>query len=90
MTFTCPVCGETSHHPDDVRHGYCGRCHAFTRDEAARVIRLTRRPAIERLVEGWDQLSADLDPWLASVPPAERVRILGLVMAVGVAVEELR
>lgn len=88
--FTCPKCGATSHHPEDVRHGYCGRCHAFTRDEAERIVRLVRRPALERLVEGWEALSADLDPWLAAVEPAERVRILGHVMAVGVAVEELR
>lgn len=30
MAFTCPVCKATSHHPDDERHGYCGKCHAFT------------------------------------------------------------
>jgi len=29
-SFTCPECGATSYHPDDFRHGYCGRCHAFT------------------------------------------------------------
>ena len=29
-SFTCPTCGATSYHPDDVRHGYCGHCHAFT------------------------------------------------------------
>lgn len=29
-SFTCPDCGATSHHPDDVANGYCGRCHAFT------------------------------------------------------------
>lgn len=28
--FTCPVCGAASAHPEDQRHGYCGRCHAFT------------------------------------------------------------
>lgn len=27
---TCPVCGRTSWHPEDVRHGYCGACHAHT------------------------------------------------------------
>lgn len=31
-SFTCPVCTATSHHPDDVRYGYCGRCHAYTGD----------------------------------------------------------
>ena len=30
MTFTCPRCGATSHHPKDEEHGYCGRCHDFT------------------------------------------------------------
>lgn len=29
-TFTCPLCGRTSHHPDDVRYSYCGACHEFT------------------------------------------------------------
>lgn len=28
-SFTCPRCGMTSHHPDDVRHQYCGNCHDF-------------------------------------------------------------
>ena len=28
--FTCPRCGSVSHHPEDIRHGYCGNCHAFT------------------------------------------------------------
>jgi hypothetical protein len=30
MSFTCPKCKKTSHHPDDERHGYCGNCHEFT------------------------------------------------------------
>lgn len=29
-SVTCPVCGMTSYHPDDVQHGYCGNCHDFT------------------------------------------------------------
>lgn len=28
--FTCPRCGRTSYHPQDLAHGYCGACHAFT------------------------------------------------------------
>lgn len=28
--ITCPVCGRISHHPDDVREGYCGACHDWT------------------------------------------------------------
>jgi hypothetical protein len=35
-SFTCPVCGRVSHHPEDVRHGYCGACHAFTGEGAGR------------------------------------------------------
>lgn len=29
-SFRCPVCAAVSYHPEDIRHGYCGRCHAFT------------------------------------------------------------
>jgi len=27
---TCATCLRTSHHPQDVKEGYCGSCHAFT------------------------------------------------------------
>lgn len=30
-SFECPKCGAVSYHPEDVRFGYCGRCHEFTR-----------------------------------------------------------
>jgi hypothetical protein len=30
MSFQCPKCKKTSHHPEDERHGYCGNCHEFT------------------------------------------------------------
>lgn len=29
-SITCGICSRTSHHPEDVRQGYCGNCHAFT------------------------------------------------------------
>lgn len=29
-SFTCPECGAVSYHPQDIAHGYCGRCHRFT------------------------------------------------------------
>jgi hypothetical protein len=35
LSFTCPKCGRTSHHPEDEAQGYCGHCHAFTREEPA-------------------------------------------------------
>jgi hypothetical protein len=28
--FTCPDCGATSYNPNDIREGYCGRCHRWT------------------------------------------------------------
>lgn len=30
MSFTCPRCGRTSHHPVDEAEGYCGACHEWT------------------------------------------------------------
>ena len=30
MSFTCPRCDMTSHHPMDEDYGYCGNCHDFT------------------------------------------------------------
>lgn len=32
-SFTCPICGMTSYNPADAEHGYCGRCHSFTRHD---------------------------------------------------------
>lgn len=32
-SITCPVCGMTSYNPNDIREGYCGNCHAWTRKE---------------------------------------------------------
>lgn len=29
----CPRCGSISYHPEDIRQGYCGRCHWWTSDE---------------------------------------------------------
>jgi hypothetical protein len=31
LSYTCHVCGRTSHHPTDVAEGYCGACHTWTR-----------------------------------------------------------
>lgn len=40
--ITCPRCGATSHNANDVREGYCGRCHDWTSPLAPA---LERRPA---------------------------------------------
>lgn len=29
-SITCRVCGMRSFHPDDIREGFCGRCHQWT------------------------------------------------------------
>lgn len=31
MATTCGVCFFTSHNPNDEQHGYCGRCHDYTK-----------------------------------------------------------
>lgn len=28
-SITCPKCGRTSYHIDDIRHRYCGNCHEY-------------------------------------------------------------
>jgi hypothetical protein len=28
--FTCPRCWQVSNNPEDLAHGYCGRCHDWT------------------------------------------------------------
>lgn len=30
-SITCPRCGMTSYNPNDIREGYCGHCHDWTR-----------------------------------------------------------
>lgn len=34
--YTCPWCGTTSRHPDDVANKYCARCHEFEDDRRLR------------------------------------------------------
>lgn len=31
-SITCPTCGRTSYHPDDIRYKYCGYCHDWIYD----------------------------------------------------------
>lgn len=31
-SFTCPTCHMTSWNPNDIKEGYCGNCHDYTRD----------------------------------------------------------
>lgn len=34
-TLTCPACGATTAHPEDVAEGYCVECHDWTSPPAA-------------------------------------------------------
>ena len=51
--FTCPRCQAVSHHPMDLDHGYCGRCHAFTGP--------TRFEQLSELMRQHDPLPQDND-----------------------------
>jgi hypothetical protein len=38
-SFTCPDCGAKSYNPNDIREGYCGRCHRWTGDQELNTLR---------------------------------------------------
>jgi histidine triad (HIT) family protein len=52
-SFTCPRCGATSHNPNDVREGYCGRCHAWTRDSPCVFCAIVEERAPAEIVRRW-------------------------------------
>lgn len=37
-SITCPRCGCTSYHPEDIRTGYCVECHWWTSRDPLRQI----------------------------------------------------
>lgn len=39
-SFTCPRCGRTSYHPEDVANCYCGFCHIFWTAEYMEELRI--------------------------------------------------
>ncbi len=43
QTITCHACKMTSHSPDDVKHLYCGKCHAFHLDVQSKGSKPRRR-----------------------------------------------
>ena len=55
MSFTCPRCGMTSHHPKDEEQGYCGNCHDFTAPPGASMSPLFG--AVRREIDMLRQLS---------------------------------
>jgi len=73
--ITCPDCGRTSWHPEDVARGYCGVCHATTNGTVT-------RPCIRCAGCGLVADSEDAEPWTAwtSLAPASALAVrLGLV-----------
>ncbi len=63
-SFTCPRCRMTSHHPDDLKYGYCGNCHAFTGRDVWTMLDLDD---IERRAETGDVDRADVRALVADV-----------------------
>lgn len=56
-SYTCPKCGMTSYHPDDIKYEYCGNCHKTKRELEAEAYFLKRAPGrwgrIWSKVFGW-------------------------------------
>jgi hypothetical protein len=50
-SITCPKCGRTSHHPDDVEAGYCGACHVYRDQLLAFRVYVDNRLVDERWVD---------------------------------------
>ncbi len=70
-SITCPVCGATSYNPNDIRHGYCGRCHAFTAPESPAVTEL--RAWVNRINQAVDAITDEEieQRWQQILYPAE-------------------
>lgn len=53
QSITCPVCRRTSWNPNDVREGYCGYCHDWTRDQGCAFCAIVadRAPAV--IIRRW-------------------------------------
>ena len=76
MSFTCPRCNVTSHHPKDVAQGYCVRCHEFTvsldavraedAEISARFVRvdITLAKRVGEMIERNSALKNYLNDWL--------------------------
>jgi len=76
--ITCPDCGRTSWHPDDVANGYCGACHAATHGEVTRPC--IRCDGCGLVADSEDQES--WTSWLALPPGSDLAVQLGLVRPV--------
>lgn len=71
VSFTCPDCGRTSHHPVDEAEKYCGACHTFPHDDrGADVDEVFRKHADEFMREN-DEVMRRLSGGLAEKLPPE-------------------
>jgi len=70
-SFVCPQCKAESFNPNDIREGYCGRCHEFTRLQA-RVDDLERElEHVRGDIDGWREIA---HAWRDRADAAHRVR----------------
>jgi len=67
---SCPRCGMCSAHPDDIREGWCGHCHDWTRFED--VIAAIARGDAAGAVWGAMQAEQELTPEVLLAHPAWR------------------
>ena len=61
-SITCPKCGRTSYHPEDVRQRYCGACHRFHDDmleESARKVGMTIKRDTQGPPLSWEEPPPD-------------------------------
>lgn len=75
MGFTCPVCGRTSHSPDDMAEGYCANCHDWTGRLADGKILVTGCPCGE--THAVSQHAWGLYVGITARIPAENIVCLG-------------
>lgn len=64
-TYTCAICDTTTHHPEDVRQGYCPECHAFTRTPAMTTWTIFDHPLDQPnhvVVRGFDIFNGRIEP----------------------------
>lgn len=60
--ITCPQCGRTSYHPEDVSNRYCGYCHQFHNSMIAEITEEKAKPGMPQAI--WVALSGN---WLRVV-----------------------
>lgn len=85
MSFTCPKCGTTSHHPKDAEEGYCARCKDWTLPQETPV--LVCAPATSMPLPGSVERKADCghQVWIAKAGQAKLAEWPGAIQIMCVA-----